>query len=254
MADNDRYIVLQVKRDQNQALENIASQLLTATREPGLSLLFTHSTFKDTLDLPYHSRIPDLIRRHSHDLRLVTRDSSLSCFRLLRSFKASLVLPLSLGRGSRVVWVSDRGWLCHEFEPSTIKDSACRAVMLNLSRAETSSRRAGLASLAEKPVFETTGGCCSPVVKQQENGTWRRRSNLELYQSHKESDIVNFIKIQRIKWEGHVVRMDEDRITKKFFSAQPIGTRRKGRPYLRWIVGLEKDLLVLRTKNWRTLA
>ncbi|GFU82039.1 uncharacterized protein TNCV_517191 [Trichonephila clavipes] len=27
-----------------------------------------------------------------------------------------------VGRGSRVVWASDRGWLCHEFEPSTTKD------------------------------------------------------------------------------------------------------------------------------------
>ncbi|GFX77246.1 uncharacterized protein TNCV_5063791 [Trichonephila clavipes] len=39
---------------------------------------------------------------------------------------------------------------------------------------------------------------------------------------------------------------------KKVFNAQPIGTRRKGRTNLRWIDGLEKDLLVLRTKNWRT--
>ncbi|GFW46902.1 uncharacterized protein TNCV_2982581 [Trichonephila clavipes] len=49
----------------------------------------------------------------------------------------------------------------------------------------------------------------------QENGTWRRRSNLELYRSYKESDIVNFIKMQRIKWAGHVIRMNEDRTTKK---------------------------------------
>ncbi|GFT65982.1 uncharacterized protein TNCV_3097461 [Trichonephila clavipes] len=52
----------------------------------------------------------------------------------------------------------------------------------------------------------------------QENGTWRRSSNLELYQSYKESVIVNFIKIQRIKWEGHVIRMSEDRTTKKVFN------------------------------------
>ncbi|GFX19128.1 hypothetical protein TNCV_3012721 [Trichonephila clavipes] len=48
--------------------------------------------------------------------------------------------------------------------------------------------------------------------------------------------------------------MNEDRTTKKVFNAQPIGTRRKGRPNLRWIDSLEKDLLVLRTKNRRTLA
>ncbi|GFV55244.1 hypothetical protein TNCV_3279591 [Trichonephila clavipes] len=41
---------------------------------------------------------------------------------------------------------------------------------------------------------------------------------------------------------------------KKAFNSQPIGTRKKDRPNLRWIYGLEKDLLVLRTKNWRTLA
>ncbi|GFX30992.1 hypothetical protein TNCV_2024951 [Trichonephila clavipes] len=30
------------------------------------------------------------------------------------------------GCGSRVVWVSDRGLPCHEFEPSTTKDPPCR--------------------------------------------------------------------------------------------------------------------------------
>ncbi|GFV83243.1 uncharacterized protein TNCV_1899691 [Trichonephila clavipes] len=88
----------------------------------------------------------------------------------------------------------------------------------------------------------------------QENGTWRRRSNFELYNSYKESDIINFIKIQRIKWVDHIVRMDEDCTTEKVFNAQPIGTRRKGRSNLRWMDGLEKDLLVLRTKNRRTLS
>ncbi|GFW61468.1 hypothetical protein TNCV_347161 [Trichonephila clavipes] len=53
---------------------------------------------------------------------------------------------------------------------------------------------------------------------------------------------------------GHVGRMDEDRITKAVFNTQPIGTRRKKRPNLRWIKDLEKDFLVLRTKNWKTLA
>ncbi|GFU92235.1 uncharacterized protein TNCV_1509601 [Trichonephila clavipes] len=46
----------------------------------------------------------------------------------------------------------------------------------------------------------------------QENGTWRRRSNLELYRSYKESDTVNFFKIQQIKWAGHVIRMKDSAI------------------------------------------
>ncbi|GFV00403.1 uncharacterized protein TNCV_3643811 [Trichonephila clavipes] len=48
--------------------------------------------------------------------------------------------------------------------------------------------------------------------------------------------------------------MNEDRTTKKVFNAQPMGTRRKGRPNLGWIDGVEKDLLILRTRNRRTLA
>ncbi|GFW33239.1 uncharacterized protein TNCV_2859171 [Trichonephila clavipes] len=78
------------------------------------------------------------------------------------------------------------------------------------------------------------------------NGTWRRRTKLQLYQSYKESDIVH----ENTKWSGHVIKMSEDRTTKKVFNAQPIGTQRKGR----WIDGLEKDFLILRTRNWRKLT
>ncbi|GFV02678.1 uncharacterized protein TNCV_2743511 [Trichonephila clavipes] len=88
----------------------------------------------------------------------------------------------------------------------------------------------------------------------QENETWQKRSNLELYRLYKESDIVIFTKIQQIKWAGHVIRMNENHTTKKIFNAQPLGTRRRGRPNLRWIDGLEKDLLLSRTTYWRKLA
>ncbi|PRD35010.1 UNVERIFIED_CONTAM: hypothetical protein NCL1_12809 [Trichonephila clavipes] len=36
------------------------------------TLLYTHGTFKDTLDPPYHLRVPDHIRWHSRDFLLVT--------------------------------------------------------------------------------------------------------------------------------------------------------------------------------------
>ncbi|GFW77693.1 uncharacterized protein TNCV_133841 [Trichonephila clavipes] len=66
--------------------------------------------------------------------------------------------------------------------------------------------------------------------------------------------IINFIKIQRIKWTGHVVRMNEDYTTKKIFNTEPIDTGEKGRTNLRRIDGQEKDYLILRTKIWKTLA
>ncbi|GFY31456.1 hypothetical protein TNCV_4990151 [Trichonephila clavipes] len=36
---------------------------------------------------------------------------------------------MNRAHGSQVVKESDRGWHCHEFEPSTTKDPPCRAVM-----------------------------------------------------------------------------------------------------------------------------
>ncbi|GFV91055.1 uncharacterized protein TNCV_1249371 [Trichonephila clavipes] len=78
-------------------------------------------------------------------------------------------------------------------------------------------------------------------IRIRGNGTWQR-----LYHSFKESDIVNFIQIQQIKWAGHSVRVEEDRTTKEVFSAQPIGTWRKGRANLRGIDGLENDPLATR--------
>ncbi|GFX84079.1 uncharacterized protein TNCV_4858871 [Trichonephila clavipes] len=82
-----------------------------------------------------------------------------------------------------------------------------------------------------------------------ENGTWRRRSNLELYQSYKESDIDNLIKIQRIKWASHVVRMGEDRtIKKKSSMLNRLAHEERAGQILRWIDGLKKDLLVRRTR------
>ncbi|GFW78705.1 hypothetical protein TNCV_4261281 [Trichonephila clavipes] len=48
--------------------------------------------------------------------------------------------------------------------------------------------------------------------------------------------------------------MDENRSTEKVFNAQPIVTWRNSMRNLTYIDGLEKDILVLRTKNWRTLA
>ncbi|GFX66968.1 uncharacterized protein TNCV_4180931 [Trichonephila clavipes] len=49
----------------------------------------------------------------------------------------------------------------------------------------------------------------------QDNWTWRRTRNTELYQSYQLSGIVSFIKILRIKWAGHVVIMGEIHTTKK---------------------------------------
>ncbi len=40
-----------------------------------------------------------------------------------------------------------------------------------------------------------------------------------------------------LRWYGHMVRMDEERLTKKVWRAPVTGERRRGRPNLRWMDG-----------------
>jgi len=51
------------------------------------------------------------------------------------------------------------------------------------------------------------------------------------------SDIVRFIKSKRRAWLGHVLQMDDKRTPKKILEWEPTGTRIRGRPRKRWIVG-----------------
>jgi len=66
--------------------------------------------------------------------------------------------------------------------------------------------------------------------------------------------IVKWIKGQRISWLGHLERMEEDRITKKIFTQELEGTRRRGRPMKRWKEEVERDLKVLGVRRWRELV
>ena len=60
---------------------------------------------------------------------------------------------------------------------------------------------------------------------KQENGTWRKRYNYELYEIVNEPNIVNYIKVKRLVWAGHLVRMNNDRTLKKIFNTKPDGAR-----------------------------
>ena len=40
-----------------------------------------------------------------------------------------------------------------------------------------------------------------------ENGEWRIKNN-ELYTLYNESDIVTYIKVNRLRWAGHVIRLE----------------------------------------------
>lgn len=94
------------------------------------------------------------------------------------------------------------------------------------------------------------------------NGEYRRRMNHELYELFGDVDVARRIKIQRLRWFGHVYRMDEQTPAKCIFaSKQPRGSRRRGRPTLRWKEQVEHNIATLgissqvagRRSDWRNL-
>ncbi|GFV55123.1 hypothetical protein TNCV_2623441 [Trichonephila clavipes] len=60
---------------------------------------------------------------------------------------------------------------------------------------------------------------------------WKRGTKLEIHGIFKEPDIVKFIAILRLKWTGHLIIWDDDRVT-KIFVTRPYGIRKRGRPKL----------------------
>jgi hypothetical protein len=81
----------------------------------------------------------------------------------------------------------------------------------------------------------------------------RKMESGESITKYKSQDIVTVIKIRRLEWLGHVIRMDETRSV-KIFEGKLEGRRGRGRPRLRWINDVEDDLRKLGVKRWRTKA
>jgi hypothetical protein len=62
------------------------------------------------------------------------------------------------------------------------------------------------------------------------------------------------IKVRRLEWLGHVIRMNETRTVLKIFE-EKLGVRKgSGRPRLRWIDDVEDDLRNVCIKRWRIKA
>jgi hypothetical protein len=88
----------------------------------------------------------------------------------------------------------------------------------------------------------------------EENGIWKRSYNHELYKLFNEPDITGYVKVKRLKWAGHLMRTSENRTIKKVFNTKPEGTRKVGRPKLKWKECVCQDIRILGVKNWRSVA
>jgi hypothetical protein len=70
-----------------------------------------------------------------------------------------------------------------------------------------------------------------------------------------EPDIIKHtrIKINKLSWAGHI-RMENSRTVKKVFDTRPEGTRKIGRPEVRWEDGVIQDIRAVGVKTWRNVA
>ena len=59
----------------------------------------------------------------------------------------------------------------------------------------------------------------------QKNGEWRRLHNEELHSLYRSSTIDRMIKSRRLRWAGHVARMEEGKSAFKLLTCKPTGKR-----------------------------
>lgn len=87
-----------------------------------------------------------------------------------------------------------------------------------------------------------------------DQGVYRSRYNHELEILNENQTIIRFIKAQRLRWFGHVLRMDDNTTVKKAFDQQPEGKRKRGHPRKRWKDDIMEDLKTIGVKNYKEKA
>jgi hypothetical protein len=83
-----------------------------------------------------------------------------------------------------------------------------------------------------------------------EGAIWRSRYNEELYRLYDEIDLVTTVRITRLRWAGHIVRMQHTLPCKKITLDKPESRRRVGRLNLRWMDGVMRDAERLGVRTW----
>ncbi|KAJ4432361.1 hypothetical protein ANN_20980 [Periplaneta americana] len=74
----------------------------------------------------------------------------------------------------------------------------------------------------------------SGAKRDEVTGEWRKLHNIELHALYSSPDIIRNIKSRRLRWAGHVARMDESRNAYRVLVGRPEGQRPLGRPRRRW--------------------
>jgi hypothetical protein len=92
--------------------------------------------------------------------------------------------------------------------------------------------------------------------KRDEDGSWRKLHNDELHSLYSSPNIVRVIKSRRMRWAGHVARMEEGRGVYRVLVRRPESKRPLRRPRRSWEDNIKMHLRVIGIygANWIRLA
>jgi hypothetical protein len=78
--------------------------------------------------------------------------------------------------------------------------------------------------------------------RDEVTGDWRKLHNEELHNFYSSPNIIRMIKSRRMKWAGHVARMEEKRNAYRKLVGNPEGKKPLGRPRRKWVDNIKIDL------------
>ena len=87
-------------------------------------------------------------------------------------------------------------------------------------------------------------------VYDNEKGNWRILANKECYAIVTKPTTIETIRLNRLRWFGHVQRMEENRIPKRVLYMN-LGTRLRGRPRNRWQDEVRVDGRIVGGEGWQ---
>ena len=102
-------------------------------------------------------------------------------------------------------------------------------------------------NIFERKVYR---GILGPVY-DNEKEIWRILTNKEIYAIVKKPTITETIRLHRLRWFGHVQRMEENRIPKRVLCMNLETTRPRGRPRNRWQDEVREDGSIVGGEEWQ---
>ena len=83
---------------------------------------------------------------------------------------------------------------------------------------------------------------------------WCVRTNEELNNLDQNVDTATDVKLIRLEWLGHLMRMENNRIPKTVLDAKLDGKGKAGRPNIKWLGDVQAGLKTKRITGWTRKA